>query len=486
MSGARQPVVLALLDVHQHGLAVHFGGQETLDACDEGGRQEEIRHVQILEWWAGLREADAGRRTWNATHWRLCSSMSISPCHLSLFPPEFQLACVCCRPSPTAADYVEMRRLLGIVDVPTFVGLVVSRHRIGPLVYAALKRLPAEVLPPGLMAPLAGEARSNSVKALRAVRTHVLLDRWFRAAGIDWLPFKGSTLALRYYGDISLRQVNDQDVWVPIDKLEQAREVLAGHGYCWDPRETCWDLAQRGPRHRKFLLRYFWEEQQLSEEHGRIELHWQLTDNLPMFRLQPAQLLSDADQLPLGGSSLRVMNSSDLLLYLCEHGSRHCWTRLKWLADLPRLLERQSWDWPRLLERARESGCLSALLIGLSLARDLFGWTPPRELERPMDSLRFSTVFLGLVRTGLLAPASWWAQSGQTPEWWLLRVALSRLLLQQDWRARLDSLWRLSVSPHDLRLFALPERLFFLYQPLRPLLLVMRRWRKLRKSLKAL
>lgn len=401
--------------------------------------------------------------------------MSISPCQLSTFSPEFQLACFCCRVSPSTDDWAAIRRLLAQVDVPAFVELVVARHRIGPLAYNALKQLPAEVLPPGLMGPLAAEARSNAVKALRAVRAHVLLAGWFRAAGIEWLPFKGSTVAQRYYGDVSLRQVNDQDVWVPVDKLEQARAVLANHGYRWDPSTTFWDLAQRGSRHRQFLLRYFWEEQQVSEEHGRIELHWQLTDNPHMFRLQPAQLLSRADKLQLGGLTFPVMNTTDLLLYLCEHGGRHCWCRLKWLADLPRLLEQPEWNWPDVLARAREAGCLSSLLIGLSLVRDLFGWTPPPDLQRPMASMRFSKAFLDLVRTGLLAPGSWWARPGEMNTRWLLLSALSRLLLQQNWRATLNLLWRLSVSPKDLRVVVLPDSLFFLYQPLRPFLFVIRR-----------
>jgi hypothetical protein len=398
------------------------------------------------------------------------------PCRVGQFSPEFQLACACCRVSPTPEDNAKIKRLLGQVDVQRFLELVISRHRIAPLVHDKLSRIDAGHLPAGLLEPLSAAVRANTIKALRAARTLLRINQWFAQASINWLPFKGITLAQRYYGEIKFRHVNDQDIWVPVHKLEEARAVLGEHGFNWLSAMTNWDLAERGPRHHRFLINYYFEEQHRSAEDGRIELHWRLTENQHLFRLSPQQMLARRDRLRLGGADLPVMNSVDLLLYLCEHGGRHCWYRLKWLADLPQVLESQAWDWPAVLTQADQVGCRRSLLLGLSLARDLFAWKPAPEVEaawRSMDSLR---MLQSTVRAGLEAPGSWWEHSDAGPDRWIWRQQLARVALMSSWRAAVTQGLRFAMSPNDMRIGALPDRLLPLYILLRPILFAWRRW----------
>lgn len=403
--------------------------------------------------------------------------MSKSPCHLSRFSPEFQLACACCRVAPTAGDWVEIKRLLAMVDVPAFVSLVVTRHRIGSIVHSVLGQLPAPDLPANLMEPLTAAARHNAVKALQAQRTHIMLARWFAQAGIDWLPFKGLTVAQRYYGDLALRQVNDIDVWVPKSKLMQARSILEARGFRLDVAARHWDLAQRGPRHLDYLLRYYFEEQHYSREFGALELHWQVTGNSAQFSLAPETLLDRAETIQVGGVPMRVMSDVDLLLYLCEHGGRHGWYRLKWLADLPRLLAHRPWDWQQVFARARQAGSVRTLLLGLELCRDLFGWVPPEYVARELGSMRLLPAVCRTVRSALLAPNSIYEANAHLPFSWRLSDSARALMLSGSWRTVTAHLWRRSLSPKDLRVLAVPDRWFGLYYLLRPLLFVVRQWR---------
>lgn len=355
-----------------------------------------------------------------------------------------------------------------------FVDLVVVRHRIGPLVYANLKKLPAEALPPGLLTPLALEARANAIKALRSLRSHVLVSRSFEQAGVDWMAFKGISLALKYYGDVSLRQVNDQDLWVPAERLDDARAALARLGFAWNPAETGWDAASRGPRHRDYLMRYNIQEQHRSAELGCIELHWELTEASAFFNVVVPTLAARGEMLSVGGVSSRVMSRVDLLLYLFEHGGRHGWCRLKWLADLPQLLEREALDWPLVLARAEAMGCTPSLLLGLAMARDLLGWSPPAELAISLSRSWSLRLLSGAVRTGLLEahpPGSLPGPPGFRLFW---RLQWSRMLLG-NLRATCSLLWRMSLSPYDLHVVALPDRCFFMYRLARPLLFGLRR-----------
>lgn len=403
--------------------------------------------------------------------------MSISPCHISRFSTEFQLACACCRVALTTGDRAEIKRLLALVDVPAFVDLVVSRHRIGSIVHAVLGQLPASDLPPGLMELLSASARHNAVKALQAQRTHIMLARWFAQAGIDWLPFKGLTVAQRYYGDFALRQVNDLDVLVSKSKLMQARALLEARGFRLDAAAQHWDLAERGPRHRDYLMRYFHDATYCSREFGIIELHWKMTDNAGQFNVAPERLLHQADLIEMGGVSMRVMNDVDLLLYLCEHGGRHGWYRLKWLADLPRVLASRQWNWQWVFECARSAGSVQTLLLGLALCRDLFAWAPPVPVDKELRSMRLLPLMSRLVRYKLLAAADRFDHSVHLPLKWRLLDSLRAFPLSASWRTVAQHLWRRSLSPNDLRVLHLPDRWFGLYYLLRPILFTLRQWR---------
>lgn len=394
--------------------------------------------------------------------------MSISPRHVSRFSHEFQLACACCRVSPSEADRREVKRLLALVDVPTFVDLTVERHRIGSIVYAALGRLPPQDLPPGLMGPLLEESRQNAVKALRAQRTHVLLARWFAAAAIDWLPFKGMTTALRYYHDASTRQVNDLDIWVSAGSRSLAQATLRDHGFRVLDTNICSDLAARGTRHSEYLSNYYHEEQYYSPEFGLLELHWRLADNPFQFQLAPESILADGDTIEIGGTGVRVMNDIDLLLYLCEHGGRHGWSRMKWLADLPQVLSVRVWDWPKVLSRARQAGCYQSLIFGLALSQDLLGWCPPPQVREAIASsfrLRIARRLVGQTWDGPAAAKS--LPFAKVVQLVLKELAL-KVLLTNTLRAALHQIRRYLLSPNDLRVMRIPDRWFGLYYLMRP------------------
>jgi hypothetical protein len=361
--------------------------------------------------------------------------------------------------------------------------LVVTRHRIGSLVHTVLRGLPAQDLPPRLMAPLSEAAKLNAVRVMQATRTHILLARWFAEAGVDWLPFKGITLAVRYYVDSSTRHANDLDIWVPADRLDRARAVLRDHGFREQDADTHGDLAARGKKHAAYLAAFYHEEQQFSPEFGALELHWRLADDPFQFRLAPEQVLANADRIQISGASVPVMCDVDLLLYLCGHGARHGWSRLKWLADLPRLLASRVWDWPQVLDRARHLGCHPSLLLGLALCRDLFGWQPSAEVATALVRSRRLPLALRLIRRTWDAPVPGTVLPLTHVAPRMLRESAFNALLTSNPRSVVYHSWRYLLSPNDLALLRLPDRWFSLYYLLRPALIIARRARGLRKAI---
>lgn len=398
--------------------------------------------------------------------------ISPAPALMNALSPELLLACACCRVRPRPDDLVTISRLAAAVEPVRFVDLVVRRHRVGPLVESALRLCPGDEVAQ-LIELLAPEVRRNNSLALRAVVTHARLARWFRDAGIEWLVFKGITLAQRYYGDVRLRQVNDLDFLVDESDVERARAVLAQQGFHWDPVQTGWDLVQRGPRHRRYLIDYVYEEEHRSAEHGLLELHWRLGENSHAFSTPRSELMARGERMKMGDTEVTTMAPVDLLLYLCEHGGRHGWYRLKWLADLPQLLDSVTWDWEAVLNEAQRVGSKATLLLGLALAVQLFGWAPPPVVAGQLRG-RLVSWQRSLAITGLLAPETWWYGAAGMPLSWRLRLIAYRCSLLPGWRAWGAQLWRLALSPNDLRVASLPDRFFGLYRWLRPALVLRR------------
>src|SRR5262249_38955185 len=68
---------------------------------------------------------------------------------------------------------------------------------------------------------------------------------------------------------------------------------------------------------------------------------------------------------------LPTLPDLDHFLYLCAHGSRHCWFRLKWVADIGAMLRRKSLELEVVCARAKELDLERCLNTALLLAREL-------------------------------------------------------------------------------------------------------------------
>lgn len=407
--------------------------------------------------------------------------MKPSPCALTSFSPEFQLLCACCRVTPGEADRRQQRRLAPLVDADRVLELA-DRHRIAPLVHHHLRRHPEGTFPPALMQALARRSRHNALKTLGGFALNLRLARLLGEAGIPFLPLKGVTVAARYYGDAGLRHVNDLDFWIPPECVDRAGALLAGQGWRVDDHDAVDDLIARGGNHKRFVMGHVHHLVLVTPDRNRVEMHWRLTSNDAALRLDAAQLSAAAERVAVGRETLPLMAPESLLLYLCEHGARHGWYRLKWLADLPQVLESQAWDWPAVLRAARAANCRGALLTSLALAQALFGWTPPAEVAAAIRGERLLAWRLAVIRDYLLAPNSWWAEEPAMP----LPVVIRHTFYRSSFAETLGFAWGewrcFGLSHHDLRVVRLPDRCFPAYRLLRPLLFA---WRRLRPLLAA-
>ena len=371
---------------------------------------------------------------------------------------EFALLLSCSRPKPIPRDRERQQALAGQVDTDTFIRLAI-RHKLAPLAYCNLRQHGTDVFDPALLARLQALHTENRHKAMISLRT----TRELSATGIRLCTLKGLDVALRAYGDLAARHVGDIDLLIDEASLETATAHLLGQGWS-TPTPELLD-GQIGA-----LLRAFQPDCTFQRPgFPTLELHWRACANPHEFNI--GRLGQYPSATTANGET--KLDNEDLLIYLCLHGMKHGWQRLKWLYDIPNVVENLPLDWPRLWLRARQLGADKAVQQGLMLAEQLCALQIPQP-ARAGFRYRFSPRSRQQIQ-----------QFMQWPEAWIHNPPTRHLLKQ--YRYLLSSqtsprilLWQATSLLHpnylDVRQLKLPTRLVWLYLPLRPLLWASRQY----------
>jgi hypothetical protein len=162
------------------------------------------------------------------------------------------------------------------------------------------------------------------------------------------------------------------------------------------------------------------------------------------------------------------MDEVDNFLYLCTHGTEHGWFRLKWLFDLPQIMDRVQFDWNQVRERAIMLDCLDHLEITMLVLESILNEPIPEVINVHLHASKY-TAQLKYIH-GAIASSSVFNDNDANRMAYLKYMAsLSRRKI--NWALILKYL----TSPQDWKILPLPSSLFFLYFPLRPFLILWRR-----------
>ena len=348
------------------------------------------------------------------------------------------------------------------VDDWNAVARMAARNRVCSLLRRGLHRSGTAAPQAGAaLGSLCATANARGLSQLAGMRAAVdCLDR----QGIPSLAPKGLPLGARLFGSPLARECYDIDLLIPPSLAVKAVDALSLCG--WEMRAP---LFEPTPTRDRFFQKYV-SNRIFSGPGGTLELHHRLTNNPFVLPVGFADLAAGAKTVEAGGSSFRVLGDSDLFLYLCIHGEMHRWSRLKWLCDIAAMIA-----------LLREDGLVEALS---HCRRRGLAVEPVFEtaLRLCRDSLQ---VELPAAAASLASGA--WAGRRARKTWHLwnrpgggrgLQGAARRidqwrtaLLINPCWRSNAWELARMLAPPYDLGRINLPDRLFFLYWPLRPVLL---------------
>jgi hypothetical protein len=365
-----------------------------------------------------------------------------------IMQPEFELVLLCATPAKEERHNSRIRALVDQDLDWARVEEFADWHRLVPLLYWELKATRPDRIPPSIADSFERNMRNNLLLTGELFRVLSLFDR----AGIPAIPFKGPALAAGVYGNLALRTFGDLDVLVPPADAWRARDLLLGEGY----RSN----LQLHPARRQDYLRSY-DEFTLYGDNALLEIHWGFIPPHFSISLDTAAFLERREQLLLGNRSIPSLRPEDLLLVLCVHGAKHCWTHFGLVADIAWLMTKHSLPSQALLARAKEAGCHRIVLVAAKLACEVLEAPLAEPVARAIDADPAVSVLAGEVLDAIFGK--------RHDETDILSSARLHMRMRERLRDRLRYAFRLLTRPgvEDWQMIDLPAALSFLYPVLR-------------------
>ncbi len=278
------------------------------------------------------------------------------------------------------------------------------------------------------------------------------------AERVNALPFKGPSLAMAAFGDVSLRQFSDLDIIVAERQLPAAIGVLEAAGYELKPGFRLTAAETR------LYLRQGYHLPLRHRDHGtELELHWQVAGGAYRVFVSFEELWERRTEVVLGSRPMPALCAEDHLLLLVINAAKEMWDRVSRVADCAGLLSRCSdFDWERTTKRARTMGAERMLLLGTHLAATHLAAPLPAQIRRRCENDP------GVANVSARLPRVWHEQISCDDARATSHAFYGRCLDFSSQRFSYALLLLLQPSLNDVRAFRLPAAWYFLAWFLRP------------------
>lgn len=268
----------------------------------------------------------------------------------------------------------------------------IARHRVTELIAGQAHGLGVpEDVRTSLERLRKASRRALMVQVLETERVAAVLQE----NGVASLVIKGPALAVQSAGDPGARGAGDIDLLIDRDQVEEAHEILLGHG--WTPRAGnevvpgTW--AWRHVLNANNAFTY-------DGPGSTVDLHWRLDptlDGLPDF----AQVWARRATVTVDGIGFLTLGRGDVLAHTSLHAAKDSWRWMRNLVDVHRLArDPQTWE-----EAARIAPLRRLEVDTLAVTRFVLGLPPavPTAVLRRVDRVPGSV--LVRARTALEQPA---------------------------------------------------------------------------------
>lgn len=380
--------------------------------------------------------------------------------------PELWLMLAC-----ASNDTTKIQKVLHpSIHWDTFMQLSVH-HRVYPIVYKKIKQLNNPVVSRNVLDYLQQKYQWNAIQSLTLAGETVRMVNCFESHGVRPVVLKGAPLAWSLYGDISSRASMDIDILVEPDKLKKVQAILENEGYCSALPEYNMNSRQLQILYRPDNITHFVYHH--SEKDIILELHWGLGNDQTM----PAE--SDIKRIEMSGSPIPVLSDEKHLMYLMLHGSKHAWSRLRWLIDIAKFIQVVDISWGSLKMMVESSIMKSFFYQGLILANRLLDVPVPPVFQSVLkhDTKAWRLACLAMNTCMAITDNEISSFNDRDANYYL---KIYNAQLRVGWKNKLKHILDyFKPNQDDIKLITLPNKLYFLYFVIRPLTLIGRCFRRL-------
>jgi hypothetical protein len=341
---------------------------------------------------------------------------------------------------------------------------LIDRHALAPLAFKCLHN--NVLLTHDLKAQMKMRADINQLAALKSMSMIVRLQKKMDELKLRGVLLKGVPLASIYYGDIGLRHCGDIDLWVEKKGFDIISSYLTSLGY-----RSNLEFSQFNQRQVAFKYKTDHHTHFTSEDPALppvIELHWKLRGRFGFFTFDPENPAIKYLEFDVGGVHVNILNHVDNFLFLCCHGSEHAWYRLKWLFDLPKVINHVQFNWDDVYERAIELHCLNQVKMTFLLLSRFLKIDVPTQFQIKLVDRKVKNQLL-YIEHCIQYDGDYCDTSIEKA-----RNLLYFLSINQRGFLNYQLILRYLTSERDWETLQMPEKLFFLYFPLRPFLIIWR------------
>ena len=372
-----------------------------------------------------------------------------------------------------AGDCATDRRTLSRVADWRATARLAAHHRVATLFLKGLRSAGLAPADTTVGPDLARRRERDVVRGMRQLDAMRRATTGLTARGIPVLVLKGLPLGRRLYGDPFAKSSVDVDLLVAPDAFTAAGRTLRGLGW----RRT-------SPAYRETPARMRWRDALKAHGFvglgGAVELHRRLLPNPFLMNPPFESLQARAGAVDIGRCRFRTLGDADQLLYLACHGSLHYWRRLKWLCDFAALLGAvDDGAVEQAFTAARRERLEGVVVSALRLCRQALHVAAPRGAAALRDDGPRTRFVIGLSRRAWTPRDGWRRIAGE------FVMGTGKVFIGGGHRYRLREMRGFLIQPHDFAEVDLPDRLFWLYVPLRPVFWLRRALRRARKTARA-
>ncbi len=300
---------------------------------------------------------------------------------------ESEVVLCCSRTHPDAKTMERLRALLEQELDWEYLIRLAFMHGVLPLLCSNLRKRWLDAIPETISHQLQRLFQVNVRRNFFLTAELLKLLKTFETHGVQAVPFKGPVLAASAYGDVTLRQFGDLDIWVHKENIIEAGRLLAACGYqssSIDGDAQCEDNDSEQVAFRKPKFYVF----RRQDGRSTVDLQWRITEEYFSFSLDKKRLWERLAPVSIAGKTVRTFAPTDMLLILCVHGSKHRWEKLKWVCDVAELVRAQQSeiDWGEVQKEASRQRVERMLWLGLFLAHDLLGAALAEDVLRRFET----------------------------------------------------------------------------------------------------